>query len=165
MIRIEIKEISKGHAGISLEAKKADGVEVLQLAIRGIAGLVRVFMKENDVSQELAEALGKALASDVFESYSAGTETKPQINQDAVRIMKELYGIDMEKTQYSKLISDIPAPDIAISMGCNVGCPFIGRAFDDNWGLEDPTGSEDQVFVEIIREIEKRILQLKQSLI
>ena len=119
----------------------------------------------NSCRSQIAEALGKHLASDVFESYSAGTETKPQINQDAVRIMKELYGIDMEKTQYSKLISDIPAPDIAISMGCNVGCPFIGRAFDDNWGLEDPTGSEDQVFVEIIREIEKRILQLKQSLI
>ena len=111
----------------------------------------------NSCRSQIAEALGKHLASDVFESYSAGTETKPQ--------MKELYGIDMEKTQYSKLISDIPAPDIAISMGCNVGCPFIGRAFDDNWGLEDPTGSEDQVFVEIIREIEKRILQLKQSLI
>ena len=111
----------------------------------------------NSCRSQIAEALGKHLASDVFESYSAGTETKPQINQDAVRIMKE--------TQYSKLISDIPAPDIAISMGCNVGCPFIGRAFDDNWGLEDPTGSEDQVFVEIIREIEKRILQLKQSLI
>lgn len=109
----------------------------------------------NSCRSQIAEALGKHLASDVFESYSAGTETKPQINQDAVRIMKELYGIDMEKTQYSKLISDIPAPDIAISMGCNVGCPFIGRAFDDNWGLEDPTGSEDQVFVEIIREIEK----------
>ena len=119
----------------------------------------------NSCRSQIAEALGKHLASDVFESYSAGTETKPQINQDAVRIMKELYGIDMEKTQYSKLISDIPAPDIAISMGCNVGCPFIGRAFDDNWGLEDPTGSEDQVFVEIIREIGKRILQLKQSLI
>ena len=119
----------------------------------------------NSCRSQIAEALGKHLASDVFESYSAGTETKPQINQDAVRIMKELYGIDMEKTQYSKLISDIPAPDIAISMGCNVGRPFIGRAFDDNWGLEDPTGSEDQVFVEIIREIEKRILQLKQSLI
>ena len=96
----------------------------------------------NSCRSQIAEALGKHLASDVFESYSAGTETKPQINQDAVRIMKELYGIDMEKTQYSKLISDIPAPDIAISMGCNVGCPFIGRAFDVNWGLEDPTGSE-----------------------
>jgi arsenate reductase (thioredoxin) len=44
------------------------------------------------------------LASDVFESYSAGTQTVPQINQDAVRLMKQLYGIDMEQTQYSNLI-------------------------------------------------------------
>ena len=90
----------------------------------------------NSCRSQIAEALGKALASDVFESYSAGTETKPQINQDAVRLMKKLYGIDMEQTQYSKLISDIPEPDIAISMGCNVGCPFIGRPFDDNWGAD-----------------------------
>ena len=46
----------------------------------------------------------------------------------------------MEKKQYSKLISSIPEPDISISMGCDVGCPFICRAFDDNWKLEDPTG-------------------------
>ena len=101
---------------------------------------------------------------DVFESFSAGTETKPQINQDAVRIMKELYGIDMEQTQYSKLISDIPDPDIAISMGCNVGCPFIGRAFDDNWGLEDPTGKADEEFKSTIGEIERKILQLRNEL-
>lgn len=119
----------------------------------------------NSCRSQIAEAVGKHLASDVFENYSAGTETKPQINQDAVRIMKELYGIDMEKTQYSKLIPDIPEPDIAISMGCNVGCPFIGRPFDDNWGLEDPTGCEDQASVEVIREIEGRIQQLKQALI
>ena len=119
----------------------------------------------NSCRSQIAEALGKHLASDVFENYSAGTETKPQINQDAVRIMKELYGVDMEKTQYSKLIPDIPEPDIAISMGCNVGCPFIGRPFDDNWGLEDPTGCEDQASVEVIREIEGRIQQLKQALI
>jgi len=119
----------------------------------------------NSCRSQIAEALGKHLASDVFESYSAGTETKPQINQDAVRIMKELYGIDMEQTQYSKLISDIPNPDVAISMGCNVGCPFIGRAFDDNWGLEDPTGKSDEEFKIIIREIERRILQLKRELV
>ena len=105
------------------------------------------------------------MAADVFESYSAGTEIKSQINQDAVRIMKELYGIDMEQTQYSKLITDIPNPDIAISMGCNVGCPFIGRAFDDNWGLEDPTGKSDEEFKIIIKEIENRILQLRNELI
>lgn len=118
----------------------------------------------NSCRSQMAEALGKHLASDVFESYSAGTETKPQINQDAVRIMKELYGIDMEQTQYSKLITDIPEPDIAISMGCNVGCPFIGRAFDDNWGLEDPTGKSDEDFKNIIEEIEHRILDLKKEL-
>ena len=104
------------------------------------------------------------LASDVFESYSAGTEIKSSINQDAVRIMKETYGIDMEQTQYSKLISDIPKPDIAISMGCNVGCPFIGRAFDDNWGLEDPTGKSDDEFIITIKKIEEHIIKLKEEL-
>ena len=118
----------------------------------------------NSCRSQIAEALGKKLASDVFESYSAGTETKPQINQDAVRIMKQLYGIDMEQTQYSKLISDIPEPDIAISMGCNVGCPFIGRPFDDNWGLDDPTGQSDAVFEETIRKIEENVLDLKNKL-
>jgi len=111
----------------------------------------------NSCRSQIAEALGKKYLSDSFECYSAGTETKPQINQDAVRIMKELYDIDMEKTQYSKLITDIPDPDIAISMGCNVTCPFIGRAFDDNWGLEDPTGKPDEEFKKVIREIEDKI--------
>ena len=118
----------------------------------------------NSCRSQIAEALGKALASDVFESYSAGTETRPQINQDAVRLMKTLYGIDMEQTQYPKLISDIPEPDIAISMGCNVGCPFIGRPFDDNWGLEDPTGKSDEEFKKVIDEIRVRIMELKQRL-
>ena len=118
----------------------------------------------NPCRSQIAEALGKTLASDVFESYSAGTETRPQINQDAVRLMKALYGIDMEQTQYSKLISDIPEPDIAISMGCNVGCPFIGRPFDDNWELEDPTGKSDEEFEKVIDEIRVRIMELKQRL-
>lgn len=118
----------------------------------------------NSFRSQIAEAFDKALASDVFESYSAGTETKPQINQDAVRLMKELYGIDMEQTQYSNLISAIPTPDIAISMGCNVGCPFIGRPFDDNWGLDDPTGKSDEEFKRVIEEIRKNVLALKQQL-
>jgi len=118
----------------------------------------------NSCRSQIAEALGKHLAADVFESWSAGTETKPRINQDAVRIMKELYGIDMEETQYSKLIGDIPSPDVAISMGCNVGCPFVGRAFDDNWELEDPTGKSDDEFKKVIRKIEEKILVLKEKL-
>ena len=119
----------------------------------------------NSCRSQMAEALCRHLAGDMFESYSAGTETKPQINQDAVRLIKELYGIDMEKTQYSKLITDIPEPDIAISMGCDVGCPFIGRAFDDNWKLEDPTGRTDDDFRVVIQQIEKNILELKKKMI
>ena len=119
----------------------------------------------NSCRSQIAEALGKHLASDIFESYSAGTEAKPQINQDTVRIMKETYGIDMEaNSQHSKLITDIPDVDIAISMGCNVGCPFIGRAFDDNWGLDDPTGKSDDDFKAVIQRIEENIMELKKRL-
>lgn len=118
----------------------------------------------NSCRSQIAEALGKLLASDVFVSCSAGSETKPWINQDAVRLMKALYGIDMEKDQYSKTFKQIPEPDIAISMGCDVGCPYIGRAFDENWNLDDPTGKSDEAFISVIREIEKRVLQLKQRL-
>lgn len=118
----------------------------------------------NSCRSQIAEALGKYLRGNEFEFYSAGTETKPQINQDAVRLMKQLYGIDMEKTQYSKLISDIPEPDIAISMGCDVGCPYIGRAFDDNWGLDDPTGRGDDVFRSVIEKIRQNILDLDNNL-
>lgn len=118
----------------------------------------------NSCRSQIAEALGKYFALDVFESYSAGTQTKPQINQDAVRIMKKMYGIDMEENQYSKLINEIPKPDIAISMGCNVGCPFIGRSFDENWGLDDPTGKSDDEFVIVIKEIEKKIIELKENI-
>lgn len=111
----------------------------------------------NSCRSQIAEALGKHLAWDIFESYSAGTATKPQINPDAVRIMKQLYGIDMEKTQYSKTIDKIPEPDIAVSMGCDVGCPYIGREYDDNWGLPDPTGESDEFFIEVIKRIEEKI--------
>ena len=114
----------------------------------------------NSCLSQIAEALGKHLAGDKYDFYSAGTETKPQINRDAVRIMKQLYGIDMKQTQYSKTIDKIPTPDIVISMGCDVGCPYIGRAFDDNWNLPDPTGESDEVFKSVIAEIEKRILSL-----
>ena len=119
----------------------------------------------NSCRSQMAEAIGNHLYGDYLECYSAGTELKDQINQDAVRIVKELYGIDMNaKGHHSKLIDEIPDPDIAISMGCDVGCPFIGRPFDDDWGLMDTTGKSDKDFIEVIKEIEDKIIQLKNSL-
>ena len=118
----------------------------------------------NSCRSQIAEAFGKKLAFDVFESYSAGSETKMQINQDAVDIMKKLYGIDMEKTQYSKLVCDIPTPDILISMGCNVECPYIGMPFDDDWGLDDPTGKSEEEYIKVIKEIEGKVLALRERI-
>ena len=118
----------------------------------------------NSCRSQIAEALGKKLASQVFESYSAGTETKPHINPDAVRLMKLLHGIDMEQTQYSKLLSDIPAVDVVVTMGCNVQCPYLPCSHREDWGLEDPSGKEDAEFLKTIALIEEKILDLKARL-
>lgn len=114
----------------------------------------------NSCRSQIAEALGKRLASDRYEFYSAGTEAETQINQDAVRLVKELYGIDMEKTQRPKLIGEIPPVDIVITMGCNVHCPYLPCEHREDWGLDDPTGKSDADFIKVIDIIEKRILRL-----
>lgn len=118
----------------------------------------------NSCRSQIAEALGKKLASDVFESYSAGTALKDHINPDAVRLMKQLHQIDMEETQFNKLLKDIPQPDVVIFMGCNVSCPFVPSQYAENWKLEDPSGKEDSFFEQTIAQIEKRILILKNKL-
>ena len=114
----------------------------------------------NSCRSQIAEALGKKFASDVFDAYSAGTQIKNQINQDAVRLMKDIYNIDMEKTQYSKLISDLPDIYISITMGCDVVCPLVENQYTEDWNLEDPTGQDDEFFKKIISEIEKNIKDL-----
>ena len=118
----------------------------------------------NSCRSQIAEALGKLLAADVFESYSAGTQTKPRINQDAVRLMKQLHGVDMEQTQRSKLLEEIPPVDVVITMGCNVQCPFLPCERREDWGLADPTGQPDEAFIQTIRTIEEKILQLRAEL-
>ena len=119
----------------------------------------------NSCRSQIAEALGKHLAADVFESYSAGTERKDRINPDAVRLMKERFRIDMEaEGQHSKLLSDIPPVDVVITMGCNVQCPFLPCSHREDWGLEDPTGKSDEAFLETIRLIEQKVLELKARL-
>ena len=126
--------------------------------------IVAFICVHNSCRSQIAEALGKNLAADVFESYSAGTEIKDRINPDVVRIMKEMHGVDMEETQYSKLIQDIPVPDLVVTMGCNVVCPHIPGAEVEDWGLDDPTGQADEVFMETIKIIEEKVLDLKRRM-
>lgn len=115
----------------------------------------------NSCRSQIAEAMGNLFASDTFDSYSAGTETKPRINADAVRLMKDRYGVDMERCQYSKLLSDIPAVDIVVTMGCNVACPALPCHHREDWGLDDPTGKDDEIFLQVMRTIRERVLDLR----
>lgn len=118
----------------------------------------------NSCRSQIAEAFGKYYADNIFESYSAGTEVKTQINQDAVRLMKKNYEIDMEKTQKPKLLDDIPKVDIIITMGCNVECPFLPCEHREDWGLEDPTGKSDEEFIKVIEIIRNKIIELIDNL-
>ena len=118
----------------------------------------------NSCRSQMAEALGKLFASDVFESYSAGTHLKDHINPDAVRLIKQLYGVDMEKSQHNKLIDDIPSPDVVITMGCNVNCPMLPCKYREDWGLDDPSGKSDEEFIKTIEIIESKIIELKARL-
>lgn len=119
----------------------------------------------NSCRSQIAEALGKLFASDVFESYSAGTELKDYINPDAVRLVKQIYGIDMEETQRNKLIEEIPNPDVVITMGCNVKCPMLPCKFREDWGLDDPSGKSDEEFMKTIQIIENKVKELKERLL
>lgn len=118
----------------------------------------------NSCRSQMAEALGKIYGGDIFDSYSAGTETKPQINQDAVRVIKELYKVDMNETQKSKLLSDIPKVDIVIKMGCNVVCPYLPANHVEDWGLEDPTGKSEEEFVRTAKLIEEKVKDLAERI-
>ena len=118
----------------------------------------------NSCRSQMAEAFGKHFAGDVFESYSAGTHMKDQINQDAVRLVKEHYGIDMELTQKPKVLADIPELDIVITMGCNVDCPTLPCTHREDWGLDDPSGQNDNTFVSTMSQIESKIKDLVQRI-
>ena len=119
----------------------------------------------NSCRSQMAEALGKHLAPDVFESYSAGTELRPQINQDAVRIIKDLYNIDMNETQRSKLLNESPNVDVVVTMGCNVACPSLPCKHREDWGLDDPSGKADEEFIKIAKLIEEKVIRLKKRII
>ncbi|OPJ60751.1 low molecular weight phosphatase family protein [Clostridium oryzae] len=118
----------------------------------------------NSCRSQMAEALGKMFAGDVFDSYSAGTELRPQINQDAVRIINQLYHVDMNETQKSKLLHDIPKADIVIKMGCNVVCPYLPSKHEEDWGLDDPSGKNDDEFIKTAKIIEEKVKDLAKRI-
>lgn len=118
----------------------------------------------NSCRSQMAEAISKIFANDLYDAYSAGTESNHKLNPDAVNMIKELYDVNMEDTQTSKLIDEIPEVDILITMGCNVNCPILPHQYTEDWGLEDPTGLSKEEFYKTAKIIESKVLDLKKRI-
>ncbi|AND86359.1 arsenate reductase ArsC (plasmid) [Clostridium tyrobutyricum] len=118
----------------------------------------------NSCRSQMAEAIGRLYGSEIFDSYSAGTEIKSEINKDAVRVIKKLYNIDISEIQHVKLIDDLPEIDIVVKMGCNVVCPFLPSKYEEDWGLEDPTGKSDEEFIKTAKIIEEKVKSLANKI-
>ena len=118
----------------------------------------------NACRSQMAGAIARIRAGDVFDSFSAGTETKPAIDPTAVRLVREQYGVDMTETQYSKTLDALPEVDVVVTMGCNVQCPSLPCRRREDWGLDDPTGKEDSVYLAVMETIRQRVLELRREL-
>ena len=118
----------------------------------------------NSCRSQMAEAIAKILAADVFEAYSAGTEKENEINPVAVEVIKELYAVDMNATQHVKLLEALPRIDILVTMGCNVTCPYLPCQHSEDWGLEDPSGKDKEAFLKTAALIKEKVLDLKKRI-
>lgn len=117
----------------------------------------------NSCRSQIAEAFAQCYDK-IFESYSAGTEIgNVKINKDAIRLMGELYDIDLSEQQ-PKHIDTLPDIDVVITMGCNVECPFLPCQHREDWGLDDPSGKDDDFFIDIIRGIEAKVASLRNRI-
>ena len=130
--------------------------------------IVAFICTHNACRSQIAQAIAEHYqASDrryaEFRFVSAGTDIADSINPDAVRVLRDSRGIDMvARGQSPKTIGQIPAPDVAISMGCGVRCPFIGRPFDADWELDDPTGGTDEDFLRCIERIDSLVQHIPE---
>ncbi len=85
------------------------------------------------------------------------------INPDAVRVIKALYGVDMSETKNPRLLAELPKIDILVTLGCQVAYPFFPCRYREDWGLEDPTGKEKKAFLQTADMIKKKVLDLKNA--
>ena len=118
----------------------------------------------NSCRSQMAEAIAKILAADVFEAYSAGTEKENEINPVAVEVIKELYAVDMTATHHVKLLEALPRIDILVTMGCNVTCPYLPCQHREDWGVEDPSGKDKEDFLQTAALIKEKVLDLKKRI-
>jgi arsenate reductase (thioredoxin) len=121
---------------------------------------------QNAGRSQMAEGFFRKYAPKGFESQSAGTVPTSQINPIAVEVMKEA-GIDISNQKPKDLTEDMMRnATTIINMGCmdEKFCPalFLPKVID--WGIEDPKDKSIEKVRKIRDEIEKRVLEIIDSI-
>jgi len=109
----------------------------------------------NSCRSQMAEGLAKSMG---VTAASAGTHPAAAVAPHALTLL-ESRGIDTTGMHPQSIDEFQPeAFDKVVSMGCGVHCPAI--KIDEDWGLEDPVGSEYAVYERTAEEIERRLKEL-----
>jgi len=119
---------------------------------------------ENSCRSQMAEAISKHLAADVYEAYSAGDHVADKIKPEAIQVIKELYGIDMMADQYPKHVNDLPEIDFVVRMGCGIECPQKDNRYSEDWDIEDPSGKPIEAFRKTAKLIEEKVIQFRDKI-
>ncbi len=119
---------------------------------------------ENSCRSQMAEAFGKRLGKDIFDSYSSGSNPSGQVNKKAMASMKSI-GYDMTH-HASKSLDDIPQIkyDYVITMGCGDECPFVQSKNKIDWQIADPKNLEMAQFNNVRDSIKNKVLELVEAI-
>lgn len=114
----------------------------------------------------MAEGFAKALAGELLDAHSAGSNPSGKVNDRAIQFMREV-NIDLSG-HHSKSVNDFdPAIkwDYVITMGCGDSCPTISAAHRLDWQLQNPKDLSDCEFRKVRDEVLARIQDLLKELL
>lgn len=119
---------------------------------------------ENSNRSQMAEAFAQLHGSDVVEAYSSGSRPSGVVNPKAIAAMKDK-GVDLT-IHRSKGLNELPSVEWehVITMGCGDECPFLPAKHRDDWALQDPKHMEPTEFNQVRDEIERRVLELLNTI-
>jgi len=116
----------------------------------------------NSCRSQMAEALAKKMSDRPnLEFISMGTDPADEVAPEAVQVLKE-EGILWRAEP--KGIQDGEPIDIAVSMGCDVGCPVIPGAERIEWEIPDPKGKGIEAYRETLAILKEKIAGLPKEI-
>ena len=113
---------------------------------------------ENSCRSQIAEAFANIHGKEKILAFSAGSKPSGTINPKAISLMTELnYDLSTHQSIHVDKLPDVEI-DAMISMGCGDSCPSIRAKERIEWDIPDPKEMEDQDFKEVIKNIERKVL-------